>query len=112
METITKEDEKYQCLIQKLVCIDMKFKTQQFIPKNFIRHEFLQMVKMFFAPFYDWIDATVDIIFKSKYEYGSKWTDNCRARVVFINNINEEDKIYMDSDKYLRSGVDTTPLIF
>ena len=112
METIAKEDENYQCLIQKLVCIDTKFKTQQFIPKNFIRHEFLQIAKMFFAPFYDWIDATVDIVFKSKYEYTSMWTDQYRTNVVFTNVVNKEDTIYMSHDKYLRCGVDTTPLIF
>lgn len=112
METIRKEDEKYQYFIQKLECIGMKLKTQQFIPKNFIRCDFLQISKIFFAPFYDWIDATVDIVFKSKYEYTSMWTDQYRTNVVFTNVMNKEDTIYMSHDKYLRSGVDTTPLIF
>ncbi len=112
MSTIEKEDEKYQYFIQKLECIDMKFKTQQFIPKNFIRCEFLQIAKIFFAPFYDWVDATIDIIFKTEYEYTSMWTDQYRINVVFTNVVNKEDTIYMSHDKYLRSGVDTTPLIF
>lgn len=112
MTTIKNEDDKYQYFIRKLGCIDNKFKTQQFIPKNFIKHEFLQIAKLFFTPFYDWIEATIDKIFKNEREYGSMWTDNHRINVVFINTLNKEDKIYMDSEKYLRSGIDTTPLIF
>ena len=112
VSVITKQDEMYQHFLRRLACIDMKFKTQIFIPKNLIKFEFLQIAKLFFSPFYDYIEGTIEDTFKSEYEYGSMWSDQYRTTAIFINVKDTTDVYYMNSEKYIKSAIDTTPLLF
>lgn len=112
LSVISKEDDMYQYFLSKLECIDIKFKTQLFIPKNLIRFEFLRIAKLFFSPFYDYIEGTIEDIFKSEYEYGSVWSDRYHTTAVFTNVIDTSDVYYMNSEKYIKSAIDTNPLIF